>query len=301
MRAAEVISLLNVLVPVVTPVLGAAVVALRERRARRGDAGRRKLVLDDAQAQVAFVTEWWKARRAVDLAASGNSAPSQEAERLARGWLDRASTLVEDNQLSLPPVEPAITFRRLVLLDGFRTTAGKLVRSVFWIFCGLTVTTVGATISQQIGPERARTGWVAAFVIAGAVIIPVTVTLRFVAVAVDHVAGRPDGTGRQKQGFVRELLLLRHLRGRGASTIRVLFYLSAVAVIGYLAHYINIAFLRPDLYWWLPLTVAGAVVYGTATFGIRAWAVSIDKRAWRPNLPVQENAQDQIKERASLP
>ena len=56
---------LAVLVPVVTAVVGAIGVAFQDWRVRRSTAGRRKLAVDDARAQVNFVADWWNAKKSL--------------------------------------------------------------------------------------------------------------------------------------------------------------------------------------------------------------------------------------------
>lgn len=308
MGTTQLVNLLTVLVPIVTPIVGAVVVTLREWRSRRSNLGRRKLALDDAQAQVAFVNDWWNARRAVDVSGGPESSSSKEAERLARAWLDQASRQVADNELWLVPVEPAVSFRRLALLYEFRSTAGKVVRVLFWILCGLTVTTVGLAITQLIGPDEQlvvglATARVSIFsVLAGAVVFPLTVALRFVAIAVDAFATRPPDPDRRTYGFLREMLLLRPLCGRGAGAVRLVFYISVVSTIGYVAYAVYV--LQLGLLWFVPLSVAGVIVLVAAILGIRAWAVFLDRAARRGSaraLPVQEAARDQVVESAPVP
>jgi hypothetical protein len=279
-----VIGVLNVLVPVLTPIVATGVIAVRERRARRSSAGRRKLILEDARAQVELADLWFKAQQDMDGSHRPGAPPGRDAADRAQEWLDRVSAAVAENPLLVPRQEPAMTFRRLALLDGISTTAGKAVRVVFYAFCGLTVTVVGATIGQMISPEQANTDVyglkVSSFVGAGVVVAPITVLLRFVTVAVDRAAARPDVTGRQTHGFLREVLLLRELIGRGAGTLRVLFHLGLLGVTAYLSFYAYYATVHTDLLWLLlPITGAGTTVYVTATFGVRAWAVSIDREA----------------------
>lgn len=285
----QVISILNVLVPIVTPVIAAIVVTVRERRARRSNIGRRKLALEDARDQVAFVNDWWNARRAIDVSEGPGSPSSQEAEQLARAWLDRASALVADNELVLTPAAGPRFARRLALLYQFRSTAGKVVRVVFWICCGLTVIVIGLTISQWIGARDVLVtpstdplaGQVTVFVVvAGVVILPATVLSRFLAVLVDNYAARPVEPNRRSYSFPREVLLLRPLRGRAAGTVRALFYLSLLGVITYVTFSIQVGIFRPGGYYLIPYTAAVVSVYVTASLGIRAWAVSLDREPW---------------------
>lgn len=67
MRTEQVVTIVvALLVPMVTGVVGSLGILFQDWRARRSRAGRRKLALEDATRQVAFATEWWKARQSLD-------------------------------------------------------------------------------------------------------------------------------------------------------------------------------------------------------------------------------------------
>lgn len=55
----------GLLVPVVTAVVGAVGILLRDLYDRRSEIGRRKYAMDDATRQVTFAAEWWKAKQAL--------------------------------------------------------------------------------------------------------------------------------------------------------------------------------------------------------------------------------------------
>jgi hypothetical protein len=79
--------LLAILVPVVTASLLARGVAFQDWRRGRTRLGRRKAALDDARAQVGFVSEWWAASRSLELPLE----PAAAATREAMALLARAS------------------------------------------------------------------------------------------------------------------------------------------------------------------------------------------------------------------
>jgi hypothetical protein len=310
---AQFISILNVLVPIVTPVIAAIVVSIRERRTRRSIIGRRKLALEDAQAQVAFVNEWWNARRAVDVSGGPGSASSQEAEQLARAWLDRASRLVAENELVLAPSEGPGFLRRLALLYQFRSTAGKVVRVLFWICCGLTVIVIGLTVTQWIGSKDPLVslatdelaGQVFIFIVAaGVVILPATVISRFLAIFVDRYAAQGAESESHAHSFPREVLLLRPMCGRAAGTVRVLFYVSLLGVLVYITYSVEMGVFRPGGFYLVPYTAAVVGVYATACLGIRAWAVYLDREARRSSraaTPMRSAAEQGVKGAAATP
>jgi hypothetical protein len=50
-------------IPIVTTVLGVLGIVFHDWRARRTQAGQRKLALEQASRQVSFAAEWWNTRR----------------------------------------------------------------------------------------------------------------------------------------------------------------------------------------------------------------------------------------------
>jgi hypothetical protein len=64
MSSAQTVTIVTAIsVPVVTAILGVIGVMFQDWRARKTQAGRRKLALEDARRQVSFATEWWNARK----------------------------------------------------------------------------------------------------------------------------------------------------------------------------------------------------------------------------------------------
>src|SRR5918911_4665904 len=95
---------LAILVPVVTATLGALGVAFQDWRRSRTRLGRRKALLEDARAQVGFVSEWWTANTSLNLSQESSAAATNEALSL----LSRASSAVMLSQLPLPRSLPPL-------------------------------------------------------------------------------------------------------------------------------------------------------------------------------------------------
>ena len=78
--------LVPLLVPIITAIVGAVGVLIREQYDQRTERGRRKYAMDEATRRVAFAAEWWKAKQAL------GSTPDDEAARaIAESWLEEAT------------------------------------------------------------------------------------------------------------------------------------------------------------------------------------------------------------------
>ena len=152
-----------VLVPVVTAVVGAIGVAFQDWRVRRSTAGRRKLAVDDARAQVNFVADWWNAKKSL-----GQSPEAlQEAASRATALLEDASAVVSAVRLTSPVPKRPVTFRRLALLYPFRTREGRAARAAFFVCSGVTVLALGASVSQQLSDEANKTTYLNGYLLVG--------------------------------------------------------------------------------------------------------------------------------------
>jgi hypothetical protein len=262
---------LAILVPVVTATLGALGVAFQDWRRSRTRLGRRKAMLEDARAQVGFVTEWWTASTSLSLSEDASAAATHEAMSL----LARASSTVTLSQLPLPRSLPPLTLRRLALLYPFTSWAGRCVRAAFFVACGLTLVILGASVSQQLSPGPNQEGWVNADLAIGALVALGSLGLRFLAVEVEENASTAASRGETTWGFVGRVLLLyrfRHLPGR---LVRILFYVALVGFGCYVVWAVEWIVFRWSLVM-LPTYGATAVVLGLAVVGIRSWAVSLE-------------------------
>src|ERR671933_2605291 len=217
---------LAILVPVVTATLGALGVAFQDWRRSRTRLGRRKALLEDARAQVGFVSEWWTASTSLNLSQDASAAASHEA----MGLLARASSAVTLSQLPLPRTLPPLTLRRLALLYPFTSWAGRCVRAAFFVACGLTLMILGASVSQQLSPGPNQEGWVNAFLVIGALVALGSLGLRFLAVEVEENASTAAASrGETTWGFVRRVLLLYRFHRLPGRIVRILFYLALIA------------------------------------------------------------------------
>jgi hypothetical protein len=263
---------LAVLVPVVTATLGALGVAFQDWRRGRTRLGRRKAALEDARAQVGFVSDWWTASHSLQLSEESAAAATRDAMAL----LARASSAVTLSQLPLPRALPQVTLGRVLLLYPFASWAGRCVRAAFFVGCGLTLVILGASISQQLAPGPGQEGWVNAFLVIGALVAACTLGLRFLAVEVDENASTAARTrGETTWGFVRRMLLLYRFQRLPGRIVRVLFYLVLACFGGFVLWAVEWTWFETSLVM-LPARGAIAFVLGLAVMGVRSWAVSLE-------------------------
>ena len=263
------------LVPVVTAVVGAIGVAFQDWRARRSTTGRRKLAVDDARAQVNFVADWWNAKKSL-----GQSPDAlQEAASRATALLEDASAVVSAVRLTSPVPQAPVTFRRLALLYPFRTREGKAARAAFFFCSGLTVLALGASVSEQLYHEANKNTYLNGFLIVGSLSAALTLILRFLAVAIEKNATTAD-QGGPRRGFTRRMLLLYRFERRPAQVVRCVFYAGLVGLVLYVQWIVSHFHVV-----WLPLSLAGTLVYGATTLGMRSWALSLERAAGGPAVP----------------
>ncbi|WP_198153060.1 hypothetical protein [Pseudofrankia sp. DC12] len=113
------------LVPVITGLVGASGIALRDRMLRRDRVNERREALSSATAEVLFVSEWWKARQLAGVSTeSTDEAGLRASAKLEEVW--------ENVQATRPPDPPptAAVWRRLLLvipLAGWRAAALRVL------------------------------------------------------------------------------------------------------------------------------------------------------------------------------
>jgi hypothetical protein len=263
---------LAILVPVVTATLGALGLAFQDWRRSRTRLGRRKALLEDARAQVEFVSQWWTANTSLDLPQD----PSATATHEAMALLARASSAVALSQLPLPRSLPPLTLRRLALLYPFASWAGRCVRAAFFVACGLTLVILGASVSEQLAPGPNQQGWVNAYLVIGACVALSSLGLRFLAVEVEENASTAAASrGETTWGFVRRVLLLYRFDRLPGRIVRILFYVALLSFGGYVVWAFEWIVFRWSLVM-LPTYGATALVLGLAVVGVRSWAVSLE-------------------------
>ena len=132
----EVVSIVTaVLVPVVTATVGALGLLFQDWRQRRSQVGRRKLAFEDATRQVAFASDWWKARQSVV------SSPQalQDATTRALAWLDEASALVTAAERLPVDGESRVSLPRLLLFYRLQGRSAKIIRVAYYLCLGAMV------------------------------------------------------------------------------------------------------------------------------------------------------------------
>ena len=255
----------NLLVPIVTAVLGILGVAFGDWRQRRTQAGQRKLALEDASKQVSFVTEWWNARK---LLADSPEA-LQEATRRAVVWLEEASVRVAESKP--PPVDekPPITLRRLLLLYPLQSRAATVIRGASYICLAFLPSMAATNIHDALNPAAAtKVAYQDAMWIL--VMAALALSLRFLAGRVDKL--RPE-VGRQRRVSLRRALLFYRFHRPAARIVRIILYIWALFSVVW-----AVGVLEVDLdqhYWFAGDTVQFVAFIGYAV-ALRYWAASLE-------------------------
>lgn len=172
-----------VLVPIVTATAGALGLMFQDWRVTRSNAGRRKLLFEEATQRVTFTAEWWKARKAID------STPEELNQAAARAlvWLDAASALTTQDEA------PGVSLsRRLLLLQRFEHRTAKILRVGYYLFLSIMLlASVAATGTALQGASTANNSWDYAWTGLFGVL---ALTLRFFAVTAEDAKPRPPET-----------------------------------------------------------------------------------------------------------
>lgn len=258
------------LIPVITALVGAAIATFQDWRERRSQRGRRKLVLEDARGQVAFITEWWGASKALGLSASAHS----EAADRAGMWLAEASERVAANPAPEPPVDQPGVWRRLLLAYPLQAPAARAIRVAFYLLLGWTPIVLGAGASNLV-----MMAGVAQYNLAIAVaVVLLGIALRSVALAIERHTVRRATPGGPEQGWFQTVMLLRTLTGP-ARAGRLAMYVLIATLLVYLVVYLRNWGLDPV--WaaqYLPLTAGTSLALVAAIVGVRSWALHLDRR-----------------------
>ncbi|MDX3749566.1 hypothetical protein [Streptomyces sp. AK08-02] len=148
-----------VLVPVVTAAAGVVSLRAQDRRVRRSRAGRRRLAFEDATRQVAFATEWWKAKQLT----AGTPEALENPTEVANGWLDEASAQVNAAEQADTNEEPSVSVSRLLLLYRFHRRSAKAIRIGFYAALGFMASVITVVLNDAESREDVGfTVWVLA-------------------------------------------------------------------------------------------------------------------------------------------
>ncbi len=115
------------LVPVVTGIVGATGLMLKERRLARDSRHLRQQAIAEATAEVGFATEWWQAQQLLGADALSVAHPKMVA------WLAEAEVIVEVAKRKTSPSHTPVTLRRLLLMEPMHRRSSKAIRVLFWI------------------------------------------------------------------------------------------------------------------------------------------------------------------------
>ncbi|MFN0283442.1 MAG: hypothetical protein ACKVZ6_15910 [Kineosporiaceae bacterium] len=264
------------LVPVVTAGLGVAVGAFQDWRTRRSQTGRRKLALEDARAQVAFVAEWWKASELLDTSTSSRT----EAEARADAWLIDASRRVASTSLpDFLPDRPG-AWQRLLLRYPLHSRAAQAARAAFYVAAAWTPIVLGAFAANARLTENQFAKldlWIAVAA------VTVAFSLRALAIALERHASRRAALGGAGYGLFRTALLLHRLEVSSARAARLLMYMALLIIPIYLGYSFRFFLRWPSLVARnVPLTAAAMLALVVTAAGVRAWALDLDRRGSAP-------------------
>ena len=119
-------TIVPLVVPIVTGIVAAAGLALKDHRLARDERSVRDRAFDEATSEVAFVSEWWKAHQLLGT-------PELERAEQAHRWLAEAEAKVTSAQAMPVHERPGVTFRRLLLLYPMHGWPAKALKAVFLI------------------------------------------------------------------------------------------------------------------------------------------------------------------------
>jgi hypothetical protein len=265
MSSAQTVTIVTAIsVPVVTAILGVIGVMFQDWHARKTQAGRRKLALEDARRQVSFATEWWNARK---LLADSTEAV-QEATAAAMTWLDQASVRATASEPPAVEEKTRVTFRRLMLFYRLQGTAANIIRGVFYAFLGLMVILIGQTVYTLGGPGK----YVLGDAVVTVIISLAALGLRFWAVSAQSPTRKRR---RMRWTTLQHALLFYRLNRPSASLLRIICYSLTVPVIILILQLIDdIANNNSKA---LSLDISTCIALVGYMVGLRYWAASLGR------------------------
>lgn len=248
-------------VPLVATLAGTLGILFQDWRARRSREARRRLAMEEATKQVAFVTEWWKASQLVD-----------DPDRLAEARGTAAALVGEAVALAAtvppaPKVRSMSMARRLLLLYPFTRRAAEVVRVLYYILLVLLIRGVGNVVTDNL--DSTYRGYVIDDLIAAAVLGAVALAVRFWAVRIEESGTEP---GQMRRSTLGQLLLLYPVHPVRARVVKAGFFLVLCGVAAYVpfaASHVRSASL------WVPEAAFLAALLGSA-LALSAWVRSID-------------------------
>jgi hypothetical protein len=135
-------------VPVITALLGALGIVVRDWRIRRDAQSRRARALADATAQAAFVEQWRRAAEGL----GGDPVLREQHAGQARLLLAQAvATVTHSPQLAETPSDRVGATRRLLLLYRLRSGWARVVRAAYLIWLLILVLAYATGVASAFG------------------------------------------------------------------------------------------------------------------------------------------------------
>jgi hypothetical protein len=136
------------LVPVVTGVVAAAGLTLKDSRLARDRRNVRDQALADASAEVAFASEWWKTHQLLN--ADGMAEPTRQA----REWLAEAEARLTRTQEISVKHKQRVTVPRLLLMYPMHRRSAKILKACFWLSVALLIIGCIATVGDSTSSSQ---------------------------------------------------------------------------------------------------------------------------------------------------
>jgi hypothetical protein len=171
------------LVPIVTGLVGAIGLMLKDRRLAHDVRQVREQAIAEATAEVGLATGWWQAQQLLGADAAAGARPRMVS------WLAEAESTVADAKRQARIRRNPVTVRRLLLMEPLHRRTSKVVRVLFWI--SATWLCVAAAVTAGDISSNRQHAWVgsdiALLVISGVIVL----LLHIWAEASEHVSPLP--------------------------------------------------------------------------------------------------------------
>ncbi|WIM93907.1 hypothetical protein ACTOB_005901 [Actinoplanes oblitus] len=256
-------SVTPLIVPLVTMIATTLGIVLQDWRSRRNRLLRRRMLMDEATKQVAFVSEWWKASQLVD-----DPARQEAARAAAAAMIAEAATRVAEVPVVAPKPRTRSLIRRLLLWYPFSRRTAEVIRVLYYALLALMTHGVGNFIQDNLDDQY--DDYVRADFIALGVLGVLAASIRFWAVRVEESGGEAR---RGRRSTVGQWLLLYRIRTPRARVIKAGFFLMIGGIAWYVWH--AVGWVEDEPLRLFPEASFIATLLACA-MALSAWARSID-------------------------
>lgn len=168
----------TLLVPVVTGVVTATGIGLKDARLAHDQRSVRDRALADASAQVAFASDWWKARQLL-----GDEDAAEASQKFA-AWLDDAEQLVASTKHLAAGNKNRVSLQRMLLIYPMHRRSAQVARILFLLAVTLLIIVAASTASDSL--SRSQRSWVGSDLVTTVFFAVIVVLLRIWAVNAEH-------------------------------------------------------------------------------------------------------------------